>query len=126
MPTRVPRIAPSEITPPDVYFSRRTLLAGALAAGVGTLVGRAEAAEGPPADAARLSYAANPRYSVSEAPNKYEEITTYNNFYEFGTYKEDPSRNARSFRAQPWSVRVDGEAEVRGNFTLEDILKRSE
>jgi len=123
MPTRVPRIAPSEITPPDVYFSRRTLLAGALAAGVGTLVGRAEAAEGPPADAARLSYAANPRYSVSEAPNKYEEITTYNNFYEFGTYKEDPSRNARSFRAQPWSVRVDGEAEVRGDFTLEDILR---
>jgi len=123
MPTRVPRIAPSEITPPDVYFSRRTLLAGALAAGVSTLVGRAEAAEGPPADAARLSYAANPRYSVSEAPNKYEEITTYNNFYEFGTYKEDPSRNARSFRAQPWSVRVDGEAEVRGNLTLEDILK---
>src|SRR5215472_8350816 len=98
MPTRVPRIAPSEITAPEVYFSRRTLLAGALAAGVSTLAGPAEAAEGPPADAARLSYMANPRYSVSESPNKYEEITTYNNFYEFGTYKEDPSRNARSFR----------------------------
>ena len=123
MTTRVPRIAPSEITPPELYFSRRTLLAGALAAGVSTLARPAEAAEGPPADAARLSYTANPRYSVSEAPNKYEEITTYNNFYEFGTYKEDPSRNAGSFRTRPWSVRIDGEAEVRGNFTLEDILK---
>jgi methionine sulfoxide reductase catalytic subunit len=123
MPTRVPRIAPSEITPPELYFSRRTLIAGALAAGVSALSRPAEAADGPPADAAHLAYTANPRYSVSEAPNKYEEITTYNNFYEFGTYKEDPSRNARSFRTKPWSVRVDGEAEVRGNFTLEDILK---
>jgi len=123
MSTRVPRIAPSEITPPEAYFSRRTLLAGALAAGVSTLAGPAEAAEGPPADAARLTSTANPRYSVSEAPNKYGEITNYNNFYEFGTYKEDPSRNARSFRTEPWSVRVDGEAEVRGDFTLEDILK---
>jgi sulfoxide reductase catalytic subunit YedY len=123
MPTRVPRIAPSEITPPEVYFNRRTLLAGALAAGVSALAGSAEASEGPPANAARLTYTSNPRYSVSEAPNKYEEITSYNNFYEFGTYKEDPSRNARAFRTQPWSVRVDGEAEVRGNFTLEDILK---
>jgi methionine sulfoxide reductase catalytic subunit len=123
MSTRVPRIAPSEITPPEVWFSRRTLLTGALAAGVSTLARPAEAADGPPADAARLSYTANPRYSVSETPNRYEEITTYNNFYEFGTDKDDPSRNARYFRTQPWSVRVDGEAEVRGNFTLEDILK---
>jgi methionine sulfoxide reductase catalytic subunit len=123
MPTRVPRIAPSEITPPEVYFSRRTLLAGALAAGVSTLTLPAEAADGPPPDAAPLAYTANPRYSVNEAPNKYSEITTYNNFYEFGTDKDDPSRNAGSFRTQPWSVTVDGEAEVRGNFTLEDILK---
>jgi len=123
MPTRVPRIAPSEITPAEVWFSRRTLLTGALAAGVSTLARPAQAADGPPADAARLSFTANPRYSVSETPNRYEEITTYNNFYEFGTDKDDPSRNARYFRTQPWSVRVDGEAEVRGNFTLEDILK---
>jgi sulfoxide reductase catalytic subunit YedY len=120
MSTRVPRIAPSEITPPEVYFSRRALLAGALAAGVS---GLAPAAEGPPAGAASLEYTANPRYSVTEAPNKYEDITTYNNFYEFGTDKDDPSKNARNFRARPWSVTVDGEAETRGAFTLEDILK---
>lgn len=120
MSTRLPRIAPSEITPPEVYFSRRALLAGALAAGVSQL---ARPAEGPPAGAAPLDYTANPRYSVTEAPSKYEEITTYNNFYEFGTDKDDPSKNARNFRARPWSVTVDGEAETRGNFTLEDILK---
>ena len=121
MSTRLPRIAPSEITPEEVYFSRRALLAGALTAGVSTLARAAD--DGPPASAAPLSFTPNPRYSVTEAANKYEEITTYNNFYEFGTYKEDPSRNARNFRTQPWNVRVDGEAEVRGNFTLEDILK---
>jgi methionine sulfoxide reductase catalytic subunit len=120
MSTHVPRIAPSEITPPEVYFSRRALLAGALATGVS---GLAPAAEGPPAGAASLEYTANPRYSVTEAPNKYEEITTYNNFYEFGTDKDDPSKNARNFRARPWSVTVDGEAETRGAFTLEDLLK---
>jgi sulfoxide reductase catalytic subunit YedY len=127
MPTRVPRIAPSEITPPEAYFSRRALLTGALTGALaGALAGGvsavARAAAPPPAGAA-LDYTHNARYSASEAPNKYEEITTYNNYYEFGTDKEDPSQNARRFRARPWSVSVAGEAEVRGNFTLEDILK---
>jgi methionine sulfoxide reductase catalytic subunit len=116
----MPRIAPSEITPPEAYFSRRTLLAGALAAGLSSL---ARAAESPPPPLAALDYSVNARYSVSESPNKYEEITTYNNYYEFGTDKEDPSENARNFRTRPWSVTVDGEAELRGTFTLEDLLK---
>ncbi|HEY2274736.1 MAG TPA: protein-methionine-sulfoxide reductase catalytic subunit MsrP [Steroidobacteraceae bacterium] len=119
MSTRVPRIAPSEITPPEVYFSRRTLLAGALAAGVSSL---ARAADATPTEAP-LHYTVNPGYTVNEAPNKYQEITSYNNFYEFGTDKEDPSHNARTLPASPWSVAVDGEAEARGRFTLEDILK---
>ena len=119
MPTRVPRIAPSEITPPEVYFSRRALLAGALASGVSALAHASRV----PAPGEPLNYTRNEKLSVSEAPNKYEEITTYNNFYEFGTDKEDPSENARSLHTSPWSVSVDGEAEVRGTFTLEDILK---
>jgi sulfoxide reductase catalytic subunit YedY len=119
MSTRVPRIAPSEITPAEVYFSRRALLAGALASGVSAL---AHASRVPPLGEP-LDYSRNKSLSVSEAPNTYEEITTYNNFYEFGTDKQDPSENASSLHARPWSVRVDGEAEVRGTFTLEDILK---
>jgi sulfoxide reductase catalytic subunit YedY len=103
-----------------VFFNRRTLLAGALAAGASALL---PAAETPRPTAARLNYARNPRYTVNEAPNKYEEITGYNNFYEFGTDKEDPKENARSFKTEPWSVTVDGEAELKGKFTLEDILK---
>jgi sulfoxide reductase catalytic subunit YedY len=72
---------------------------------------------------AALSYTRNARYSTTETPNKLEDITSYNNFYEFGTDKEDPQQNARGFQTRPWSVTVDGEAEVKGTFTLEDILK---
>jgi sulfoxide reductase catalytic subunit YedY len=120
MSTRVPRIAPSEITPPELYFNRRSLLAGVLASGVSTLL-RAEA---PQPSQAALSYTRNTAYSVNEQPNKFEEITSYNNFYEFGTDKESPSEYApRMLRTRPWSVTVYGEAETRGTFDLEDLLK---
>ena len=120
MKARVPRIAPSEITPQQVYLNRRTLLAGALATGASALL---RAAEAPSPQGAPLSYTLNSQYSVKEAPNKFEEIAGYNNFYEFGTDKDSPSHNARSLRTRPWSVNVYGEAEVRGNFDLEDLLK---
>ena len=120
MLTRAPSIAASEITPPEVYFNRRTLLAGALASAASAWLPAGESA--PPQEAA-LSYARNPQYSVSTAPNKFEEIAGYNNFYEFGTDKESPSKYAHTLRTRPWSVTVQGEAEVRGRFNLEDLLK---
>src|SRR5207237_1870433 len=104
-----------EITPADVFFNRRALLAGALATSASALL---PAAEIPQPTATRLNYTRNPRYAVNEPPNKYEEITGYNNFYEFGTDKEDPKQNARSLKPSPWNVTVDGEAEVKGKYTL--------
>jgi sulfoxide reductase catalytic subunit YedY len=120
MKFRVPRIAPSEITPPEVYFSRRALLAGALATGASALL---PAAEPPQPQGETLKYTLNSQYSVKETPNKFEEIAGYNNFYEFGTDKDSPSRYAHTLRTRPWSVTVYGEAEVRGNFDLDDLLK---
>jgi methionine sulfoxide reductase catalytic subunit len=120
MTFKTPRIAPSDITPRDVFFNRRALLAGVLATGASSLLETARAEQ--PAGA-RLQYAHNAKYSVSETPNKYEEITSYNNYYEFGTDKEDPKQNARAFDPSPWTVTVDGEAEVKGKFALEDLLK---
>jgi sulfoxide reductase catalytic subunit YedY len=118
------RILPSEITPREAFFNRREVLAGALAAGAAGLAAAAPAsAEAPPPAAERLDYSRNAQYSVKEAPNTFEDITSYNNFYEFGTDKTDPKQNAGSLKTQPWSVTVDGEAEVKGRFTLEDILK---
>ncbi len=124
MKFQIPRIAPSDITPQDAFRNRRAILASLLAAGAtSALRTSAAVADGPATNAARLQYTRNEKYSVSEPPNKYEEITSYNNFYEFGTDKEDPKANSGSFKAEPWSVAIDGEAEVKGKFTLEDILK---
>jgi methionine sulfoxide reductase catalytic subunit len=112
---------PSEITPPEVYAGRRRFLAGAL--------GLAAAGAVPPAFAtaeptgAPLTFSRNPAYSTSEAPNSWDDVTTYNNFYEFGTDKSEPAANAGALRTRPWSVAVSGEAEVTGSFALEDVLK---
>ena len=111
-----PAPLPSEITPRAAYLSRREVVGGLVAAGL--LAGTAGAAFAAP-----LRYARGSRYSLAEAPNSFADVTTYNNFYEFGTGKDDPSRLATRFKPHPWSVRIAGEAEVTGNFTLEDILK---
>jgi sulfoxide reductase catalytic subunit YedY len=112
-----PRIAPSEITPPERYVTRREIMAG--------MVGAAALAAVPASASqdVRLKFARNARFSVSDPPNSRQDITTYNNFYEFGTDKGDPARLAGRFRPQPWRVTISGEAEVTGTFTLEDILR---
>jgi sulfoxide reductase catalytic subunit YedY len=114
-PPAAPR--PSEITPRERYLNRREIIAGVTGASLGLVTGNAAAGE-------RLKYAKNPRLSLSEAPNSYQDITTYNNFYEFGTDKADPAARAGRFQPKPWTVTVAGEAEVTGAFALEDILKR--
>jgi sulfoxide reductase catalytic subunit YedY len=109
--------SPSEITPPERYWKRRQLIAGFTAAGAASLLGAA------PTDAAPLKFSRNARFSLQEQANSLEDITTYNNFYEFGTDKADPAQRSSRFKPQPWSVTVAGEAEVLGSFHLEDILK---
>lgn len=113
------RIKPSDITPPGVYFNRRQILAAGVAAGATLALPVSAASPG----GAKLKATRNPKFSVSDAPNSYDDITTYNNFYELGTGKADPAANAHTMRTRPWSVTVSGEAEVTGKFTLEDILK---
>jgi sulfoxide reductase catalytic subunit YedY len=107
---------PSEITPRDVYLSRRTLIQGALAM---ALTGTGAAA----ATTSSLKYRRNTGFSTSETPNSFEEITTYNNFYEFGTDKADPAERSGKFRPSPWNLAISGEAEVTGTFSLEDVLR---
>lgn len=119
MPIRTPTIRPSEITPESSYLSRRALLAGALACTAARSLPALEA----PSPLPKLPYQPNPQLSVTEKPNSYDEITQYNNFYEFGVDKSDPAANAHSLRPRPWSVAVEGEAQKTGTFTLEDLLK---
>jgi sulfoxide reductase catalytic subunit YedY len=121
MKTGDTRILPSEITPEAVYLNRRRLLAAGLGGAAAALGLPALAATGP--TGAALNAPRNKALSIADEPNSYEDITGYNNFYEFGMGKSDPAVNARGFKPTAWSVTVDGEAEVKGKFTLEDILK---
>lgn len=114
-------IRPSEITPESVYLDRRRLLQAALAVGVAGLGGAWS--EPAAADVAPLQYKRNEKYSLSDAPNSYEDITSYNNYYEFGIDKGAPAANSGRFKPAPWSVAVSGECANKGTFALEDLLK---
>ena len=119
------KIRPSEITPESVYRARREFLAGIAGLGAATALA-SPARAGQVMSVAlieRLQYKRNVRYSTAEAANSLADITSYNNFYEFGTGKDDPARHAGSLRPRPWSVVVDGECEVKGRYAFEDLLK---
>jgi sulfoxide reductase catalytic subunit YedY len=119
-------IEPSEITPEAVYADRRRFLKqmGLASAGV-ALAGYEPTPANAAADVGLPSLNATKRRELAggETVTAYEDITHYNNFYEFGTGKEDPARNAGRLRTRPWSVLVDGECEAPGRIDLEDLIK---
>jgi sulfoxide reductase catalytic subunit YedY len=112
----------SDVTPERAYLSRRELMAGAAALAVVGATGGGAAAATPPAGPP-LKATPNPAYRVADAPTKLEAATTYNNFYEFGTNKEDPSRLAGTLKPRPWHVQVDGLCAKPKTFDIEEILK---
>jgi sulfoxide reductase catalytic subunit YedY len=115
-------IKPSEITSESTFLNRRTLLQAAAAAGLlPSILSRGEAAT-IPANGTFDNVKKWPA-STTEKANTLEEISSYNNYYEFGTGKSDPAENAHTLKTSPWSVQVTGEAAKTGTFTLEDILK---
>ena len=115
-------IKPSEITPEGAYFNRRAVLTAAVAAGLVPSIMSCEAATLPAKGGLFQDIKKWPD-STTEKVNSFEDITTYNNYYEFGTGKGDPAANAHTLKTSPWSVQVSGEATKTGTFTLEDILK---
>lgn len=116
-PEACARVLPSEITPQGVYLNRREILQGALVAGlIGSTWSSAARTVG------KLQYTHNAKYSVTEKANSLQDITTYNNYYEFGTDKQAPAENSGKFKPQPWSVVISGEAESTGKFSFEDLI----
>ena len=108
-----------EITPYDQYLNRRAFIFGAAAA---LALGSDDAAAAQPAGQP-LKATPNPAYKVEDPPTPLKDVTTYNNFYEFGVNKEDPARLAQTLKPRPWSVRVDGLALKPQTFDIDDILK---
>ncbi len=116
-------IRSSEITPREVFLNRRKLLQTGLAAGGLALSGSAMAAVLPEGRRSKLANVAPSAFSTDEAVNSYTDITTYNNYYEFGTGKADPFENAQNFEPRPWTVEVAGHCEKIGVFDLADFLE---
>ena len=116
-------IRPSEITSKDNWLNRRDFIRAGAIAGGSLLVPPALAAVVPDAARAKLADVRPSDFSTEEIPNSYEDITTYNNYYEFGTGKADPAVYARDFRARPWTITVDGHAEKTGTFDFEDFIR---
>lgn len=116
-------IRPSEITSPDNYVNRRRFLVGSAAAAASLAALPARGAVLPTGNRAKLDGVTQSAFSTDETPNSYEDITSYNNFYEFGTGKSDPQRNSEDFEPRPWTLEVAGEAERTGTFQLEDFVK---
>ncbi|HEY9183631.1 MAG TPA: protein-methionine-sulfoxide reductase catalytic subunit MsrP [Gammaproteobacteria bacterium] len=115
-------IKPSEITPEASFLNRRQLLQGAVAAGLLPSIMSSSQAATIPANG-MFEGVTKWSGSTTEKANSYEDITTYNNYYEFGTGKSDPAANAHTLKPSPWSVQVTGAAAKTGTYTLEDILK---
>ena len=116
-------IRPSEITSKANYLNRRTFIRAGSIAGASILAGPAAAAVVPDESRAKLPGVVESEFSTDETPNNYDDVTGYNNFYEFGTGKEDPARYSKEFDARPWSITVDGHAEKAGTFHFEDFIK---
>ncbi len=116
------KIKSSEITPEDVFLRRREFLAAAGLAVGATSMGMFS---GSRVNAAipELGSIASWANSTVEKQTPWEQATTYNNFYELGTDKGDPAKNADRLVTDPWSVEVTGECGKPGTYTLEDILK---
>jgi len=92
-----------DVTTEGLYMSRRSVLAGLVAAGAVPSMARA---------------------SDGLEPNSWDDITSYNNYYEFGTGKDDPAKNAHRLTIDPWTVRIDGMVDRPGDYDFDDIMKK--
>ena len=120
-----PDILPSEITPREVYRRRREFLqaAGMLSAAAGLGVASIVAAPRAARAGAKLANVRKSAVSTTEEQTPYKDITTYNNYYEFGTDKDEPAEYAHTLKTRPWTVAVEGEVKKPKTFDIDELLK---
>jgi len=121
----------SEVTPEHIYRSRRDFMKTAAAGAVGVLAGSVIGGNAGVLEAAQAGQLTarppakgSPFFGDPERDplNTFEQITSYNNYYEFGTGKGDPARNAGRLTTKPWTVKVDGLVAKPGNYGVEDLV----
>ena len=115
------KIKSFEVTPEKTYLNRRNLIKSIGILSASTPLSSV-LADNHEINKANLKFIKNSEFSTKEQVNSFEEITTYNNFYEFGLGKSDPYRYSGNFKPKPWAVSVTGEADKTGVFSYEDIV----
>ncbi|MEO0401494.1 MAG: protein-methionine-sulfoxide reductase catalytic subunit MsrP [Pseudomonadota bacterium] len=95
----------ADATPYNAFLNRRQLMGGALGLGLIGAAGMGRAQQAP------------------LVPNSYEDITQYNNYYEFGTGKSDPARTAHTLTTDPWTVQIDGMVDTPGDYSMAQIME---
>jgi sulfoxide reductase catalytic subunit YedY len=120
--SRLIEIPGSEITPQRLVESRR-LFMHQLAAGALTASSFATNALSAENTRPRLSAAPNPAFTAKDAPTKFDDASSYNNFYEFGTDKGDPMLYAGSLKTRPWTIKIDGEVKKSLTLDIDALMK---
>jgi methionine sulfoxide reductase catalytic subunit len=122
-----PELSHADITPKSVYLDRRKFLRAMGIVGVTAVAGKGlfDLAMPPQTALAATQFTALVKspFSTTEKQNTLNDVTHYNNFYEFGTDKGDPAKNSQNFKTSPWSVSVEGEVTKPRKFTMDEILK---
>src|SRR5271157_2249219 len=120
-------IPSSEITPKSAYLNRRAFMAGAAAAGGAGLGGTGVSRLLAPATSVhadtKLTTVPSPLSTTGEQLTSLQDITHYNNFYEFGVDKGDPARNAGRLKTRPWTVAIEGQVKAKKTFDIDTLLK---
>jgi len=116
-------IRSSEITSEANYLNRRKFLQSGYLISGGLLTQKLFGAELPKKPFDVLKDINSSEYSTKEQINNILDVTSYNNYYEFGIDKDDPLRNSRNFESRPWTIEVTGEAERTGIFDIEDFIR---
>ena len=122
---RASEIRSSEITPKSWYLRRREFMQAASGAAVGAAVTLASPTS-PHVHAqtgAKLPNVRKSPLSTTESQTDYQDVTTYNNFYEFGTGKDEPHQNARGFKPRPWKLAIEGHVAKPASYDLDEFLK---
>lgn len=112
-------IPSSEITPPELYRQRRHFMQGVAAIATGSLIGAAAEVHA----GVKLPGVKAGAYTLADDKTAYKDITTYNNFYEFGIGKEDPAQRAGGFKTRPWTVSVEGAIKNAKTYDIDALLK---
>jgi methionine sulfoxide reductase catalytic subunit len=124
---RKPELTYVDVTPKELYLHRRKFLKAMGMAGAAAFAGKNLLdIVWPPRGAHAGEKFANlikSPFSTTEKPNSFEDVTHYNNFYEFGIDKDAPAKNAQKFRTSPWTVSVEGEVKTKRKFTMDEIQK---